>query len=186
MCGIINTAIIGGWRRPVNHIGQAWKAACLSSRTVAMAMMDGWWWMLRVTFCHCNIKKKIWNEQRYIFGHGNTVRTSREGRSHTPRQTKTHTQIFLHLSLSVDTHCTINRQRYRSPLKTVRASVWGKWYYSTDTGSIIPFSVVIRVSQMSSQHVRDPQMIIRCSGVRGVVNNEPSVRNRLGTDRQES
>lgn len=39
---------------------------------------------------------------------------------------------------------------------------------------------------MSSQHVRDPQMIIRCSGVRGVVNNEPSVRNRLGTDRQES
>lgn len=37
---------------------------------------------------------------------------------------------------------------------------------------------------MSSQHVHDPQMIIRCSGLRGVANNELSVRNRLGTDRQ--
>lgn len=43
-------------------------------------------------------------------------------------------------------------------------------------------SAVIRGSQMSSQHVRDPQMIIRCSGLRGVANNELSVR--LGTDRQ--
>ena len=150
---------------------------------------NGWLVMdVKSDFLPLYIKKKIifWNEQRYIFGHGNTVRTSREGCSHTRRQTKTHTQIFLHISLSVDTHCTINRQRYRSPLNTVRASVWGKLYYSTDTGSIIPFSVMIRGSQMSSQHVHDPRMIIRCSGVRGVVNNEPSVRNRLGTDRQES
>lgn len=72
----------------------------------------------------------------------------------------------------------------QSPLTTACASVQGEIMPQHTQRKHNSLSTVIGGSQISSQHVHDPKMIIRCSGLRRVANNELSVRNRQ--TRQES
>lgn len=78
-------------------------------------------------------------------GHGNTVCVRKDTRRHGHKKRRTHRYSSISAIQYLErthTHTdiyTINRQHYRSPLTTVCASVRGKLYYSTETGSIIPF-----------------------------------------------
>lgn len=118
--------------------------------------------------------------------HGNTIRKD----SHTQRQTKTNTHRYSSISSAIQyverTHKYLHNQQAALQV----SPDYGMCFCVSD---IIlqhrhrkhnSLSAATRGSQMSSQHVHDPQMIIRCSGLRGVANNELSVRNRLGTYRQ--
>lgn len=145
VCGIINTAIIGGWRWSANHSGQAWKAACLALLAVTIAIMDGCREVLRgikanFSFSFTSHLLKTFFLKWIQFTNGNTVYVRRNRKAHLHIQTKTYTNVIF--SGVLNTHksiCTINRQHYSLPWLHHVLLCKGKLCHSTHRGSIIPF-----------------------------------------------